>query len=241
MSSVNRQITLVTQPVGIPKESDFRVVEGSIPRVGAGEALVHALYLSVDPYLRQRLNGKGGIARGVLPGDVVIGAVVGQVVESNDPRVAKDDIVEGMLGWQEYAVAPAKSLRKIDPGAAPITTSLYVLGMPGLTAYFGLLDITKPQPGETVVVSGAGGAVGSIVGQIAKIKRCRAIGVAGSNEKVQFITRELGFDGGFNYKEADNYAGALKSLCPNGVDVYFDNVGGPLTDEVMRQINTRAR
>jgi hypothetical protein len=241
MSSVNHQITLVSPPVGIPKESDFRMIEGPIPRAGAGEALVRALYLSVDPYLRQRLNGRAIIARGTQPGDVVIGGVVGQVIESNDPRVAKDDIVEGMLGWQEYAVAPAKSLRKLDPGAAPITTALYVLGLPGLTAYFGLLDICRPQPGESVVVSGAAGAVGSIVGQIAKIKRCRAIGLVGSNDKVRFLTRDLGFDGAVNYREEADYALRLRELCPNGIDVYFDNIGGRVTDEVMRLLNTKAR
>jgi NADPH-dependent curcumin reductase CurA len=241
MSSVNRQITLASKPVGMPKETDFQIIEAPLPHAGAGEAVIRTLYLSVDPYMRGRITGRNTYARGLQPGEVMVGGVVGEVVESNDPRMAKGDIVEGMLGWQEYAVAPAKSLRKIDPDAAPITTALYVLGMPGLTAYFGLLDVARPQPGETVVVSGAGGAVGSIVGQIAKIKRCRAIGVAGSNEKVQFITRELGFDGGFNYKETDNYAASLKNLCPNGIDIYFDNVGGPLTDEVIRQINTKAR
>jgi NADPH-dependent curcumin reductase CurA len=217
------------------------LTEAPIPRAGAGEALVRALYLSVDPYLRQRLNGRGNIARAVHPGDVIAGGVVGQVVESNDPRVAKDDIVEGMLGWQEYAVAPAKSLRKLDPGAAPITTALYVLGLPGLTAYFGLLDICRPQPGETVVVSGAAGAVGSLVGQLAKIKRCRAIGLVGANDKVRFITRDLGFDGGLNYREEGDYAARLRELCPNGVDIYFDNIGGRVTDEVFKLLNTKAR
>jgi NADPH-dependent curcumin reductase CurA len=241
MSSVNHQITLVSPPVGIPKESDFRMIEGPIPRAGAGEALVRALYLSVDPYLRQRLNGRAMFARGGQPGDVVLGGVVGQVVESNDPRVAKDDIVEGMLGWQEYAVAPAKTLRKLDPGAAPITSALYVLGLPGLTAYFGLLDICRPQPGESVVVSGAAGAVGSIVGQIAKIKRCRAIGLVGSNDKVRFLTRDLGFDGAVNYREEGDYGARLRELCPNGIDVYFDNIGGQVTDEAMRLLNTKAR
>jgi hypothetical protein len=162
-------------------------------------------------------------------------------MESNDPRLGPGDFVEGMLGWQEYAIAPAKSLRRIDPGAAPITTALYVLGMPGLTAYFGLLDICRPQPGETVVISAAAGAVGSVVGQIAKIKRCRAVGIAGSNEKIHFITRELGFDAGFNYKETPDYTARLKELCPNGIDIYFDNVGGVITDAVMRLIDTRAR
>src|SRR3954468_6046723 len=241
MSSVNHQITLVSSPVGIPKETDFQLVEGPIPRAGAGEALVRALYLAVDPHMRPRMNGRVAYPKPIQPGDVIIGGVVGQVVESNDPRVAKDDIVEGMLGWQEYAVAPAKSLRKLDPGVAPITTALYVLGLPGLTAYFGLLDICRPQPGETVLVSGAGGAVGSIVGQIAKVKRCRSVGVVGSNEKVRFITRELGFDGGLNSQETDDHAARLRELCPNGVDIYFDTVGGHITDEVIRAINTKAR
>jgi hypothetical protein len=241
MESVNHQITLAAQPVGLPREADFRLVEQPIPRAGAGEVLIRALYLSVDAFTRPRSNGRSTLTRGVQPGEVLAGGVVGQVIESNDPRVGKDDIVEGMLGWQEYAVAPAKSLRKLDPGAAPITTALYVLGVPGLTAYFGLLDVCRPQPGETVVVSGAGGAVGSIVGQIAKIKRCRALGVVSSNEKVRFITRELGFDGGFNYKDAEDPYARLKELCPKGIDIYFDSVGGRITDEVMRLINTRAR
>jgi NADPH-dependent curcumin reductase CurA len=241
MPSVNHRIVLASRPVGIPKESDFQLVESPIPRPGAGEALIRALYLSVDPYMRGRLNGKTTYARAVNVGEVIVGGVVGQVLESNDPRIAKDDIVQGMLGWQEYATAPAKSLHKVDPSAGPITSALYALGMPGFTAYFGLLDICRPQPGETVVVSAAAGAVGSLVGQIARIKRCRAVGIAGSDEKVNFITRELGFDGGFNYKTTQDYGARLKQLCPNGVDIYFDNVGGPITDAVMRQINTRAR
>jgi len=216
-------------------------VEAPVPNAGAGEVLVHTLYLSVDPYVRGRMHGAVAVVRGVQPGEVVSGEVVGRVVESNDPRLAKDDIVEGVLGWQEYAVAQAKALRKIDPSVAPISSALSVLGIPGLTAYFGLLDVCRPQPGETVVVSAAAGAVGSLVGQIARIKRCRAVGIAGSAEKIGFITRELGFESGLNYKEATDYAGKLRELCPNGIDVYFDNVGGPITDAVMRVINTRAR
>jgi NADPH-dependent curcumin reductase CurA len=239
--SVNRQIVLAAKPLGMPKESDFRLVEGDLPHAGAGEVLVRTLYLSVDPYVRGRLTGVTTYARGIKPGEVITGSAVGEVVDTNDPRLAKGDIVEGMLGWQEFAVAHAKTLRKIDPSTFPVTTSLYVLGMPGLTAYFGLLDICKPQPGETVVVSGAAGAVGSLVGQIARLKRCRAIGIAGSNEKIRFITRDLGFDGGFNYKETSDYGAKLKELCPNGIDVYFDNVGGEITDNVIRMINTRAR
>ena len=238
---VNRQILLAQRPAGMPKESDFRLIESPVPHPGAGEVLVRAIYLSVDPYMRGRMSGQSSYAKALQPGDVVLGGVVGRVVETNDPRVAKDDLVSGMLGWQDYAVAPAKLLRKVDPKVAPITSSLYVLGMPGLTAYFGLLDICRPQPGETVVVSGAAGAVGSLVGQIARIKRCRAVGIAGSEEKVRFITGELGFDAGFNYKETTDYYGKLRELCPNGIDIYFDNVGGPITDAAIRLINTRAR
>lgn len=241
LPGVNHQIVLAAVPVGMPKESDFRVVDGLMPHPGAGEALVRSLYLSVDPYVRGRLTGQTTYAKGLQVGEVIVGAAVGEVIASNDPRLARGDLVEGMLGWQEYAVASAKALRKIDAEKFPITTALYALGMPGMTAYFGLLDICKPQAGETVVVSAAAGAVGSLVGQIAKLKRCRAIGIAGSNEKIRYITRELGFDGGFNYKDTTDYQAKLRELCPNGVDVYFDNVGGPITDAVMRSINTRAR
>ncbi len=238
---MNRQITLAAAPVGMPQESDFRLMESPLPHAGAGEALVRTLYLSVDPYMRGRISGRNSYARGIQPGEVMIGGAVGRVVESNDPRLAPGDIVEGMLGWQDYAAAPAKTLRKLDPNAAPISTALYVLGMPGLTAYFGLLDICHPQPGETVVISGAAGAVGSLVGQIARIKRCRTIGIAGSPEKIRYITSDLGFDAGFNYKETSDYTARLKPLCPNGIDVYFDNVGGAITDAAIGLINTRAR
>jgi len=238
---VNRQILLAASPVGMPKESDFQLAESPMPHPAGGEVLVRELYLSVDPSIRGRLSGLATFAKSVHTGEVIVGGAVGQVVESNDPRFAPGDIAEGMLGWQEYAVASAKTLRKVDGGCNPITTSLYVLGLPGLTAYFGLLDICHPQPGETVVVSGAAGAVGCLVGQIAKLKRCRVIGITGSDQKVDFITRELGFDGGFNYKDTPDFHSRLKALCPNGVDVYFDNVGGTITDEVMRLISNRAR
>ena len=207
-----------------------------------GEVLVQALYLSVDPYVRGRLTGVTTYARGLDLGEVIVGGVVGRVLDSNDPRYAPDDIVEGMLGWQEYAVAPAKSLRKIDPADGPISSALYVLGMPGLTAYFGLLEICRPQPGETVVVSGAAGAVGSLVGQIAKIKRCRAIGIAGTDEKVRFLVDELGLRRRIQLpRDARITPRKLKELCPNGIDVYFDNVGGPITDAVMRRLGSHAR
>ena len=241
MDVVNRQVLLASRPVGMPRESDFQMVESPLPRPRPGEALVRALYLSVDPYMRGRMRGTPSYARPVDVGEVMVGGVVGRVIESHDPRLAEGELVEGMLGWQDYAVAPAKNLRRIDPSVAPISTALSVLGMPGLTAYFGLLDVCHPQPGETVVVSAAAGAVGSLVGQIAKIKRCRTIGIAGSDEKVRFITGKMGFDGAFNYKETPDYHARLKQLCPTGIDIYFDNVGGPITDAVMTLINTRAR
>jgi NADPH-dependent curcumin reductase CurA len=241
MPTINRQITLAARPVGMPKESDFRIVESPLPNPGRGEVLVRTLYLSVDPYMRGRLTGVTTYARGLDLGDVIVGGVAGRVLESKDPRCAPGDIVEGMLGWQEYAAAPAKSLRHVDPAAGPISSALYVLGMPGLTAYFGLLEICRPQPGETVVVSGAAGAVGSLVGQIARIKRCRAIGISGTNEKVRFLVDELGFESAFNYRETPDCAAQLKELCPNGIDVYFDNVGGAITDAVMQRLASHAR
>ena len=225
----------------MPCESDFQLVEAPIPTPGPGEALVRALYLSVDPYMRGRISGQNGYAKMVEPGSVIVGGVAGQVLESNDPRLAEGDYVEGQLGWQEYAAASAKTLRKIDPKLAPVSTALYVLGMPGLAAYFGLLEICRPQPGECVVISGAAGAVGSLVGQIAKIKRCRAVGIAGSDEKVDYLTGEMGFDSAFNYRTAQDYDAKLRELAPNGIDVYFDNVGGPITDAAIGRLNQRAR
>ncbi len=212
-----------------------------MPRPRPGEALVRALYLSVDPYMRGWMRRNGTSSRTVEVGAVMVGGIVGRVIESNDPRLAVGDLVEGSLGWQDYASAPAKALRHIDPSVAPAPAWLYVLGMPGLTAYFGLLDICHPQPGETVVISGAAGAVGSLVGQIAKIKRCRTVGIAGSGEKVRFLTQQLGFDAGFNYKTTSDYYAKLKEVCPTGIDIYFDNVGGPITDAVIQLINARAR
>jgi NADPH-dependent curcumin reductase CurA len=241
MPEVNRQVVLASRPAGMPLETDFELREAPMPRPGSGEVLVRGLFLSVDPYMRGRMDDSSGYAKPVPIGELMGGGVVGEVLESNDPRLGPGDCVEGMLGWQEYAVAPAKSLRRIDAALAPVSTALYVMGVPGLTAYFGLLDICRPQPGETVVVSAAAGAVGSLVGQIARIKRCRAVGIAGSNEKVRFITRELGYDAGFNYKDTPDLSARLHELCPNGIDVYFDNVGGSITDAAMRLLNTRAR
>jgi NADPH:quinone reductase len=237
---MNRQIVVAGRPAGMPKESDFKLVESPMPKPGDGEALVQTIYLSVDPYMRGRLTGVRTYADPVNIGDVMVGGTVSKVVESRDTALKPGDLVLGYLGWQEYAVAKAKDLQKIDAGA-PSSAALSVLGMPGMTAYFGLLEIGKPREAETVVVSGAAGAVGSLVGQIAKIKGCRAVGIAGSEQKIQWLTGELGFDAAFNYKTTEDYTTKLKELCPKGIDVYFDNVGGTISDAVFRLINSRAR
>jgi NADPH:quinone reductase len=237
----NRKFTLASRPVGMPKESDFKLVEVPLPPPNAGEVLVRSLYISVDPYMRGRMNDARSYADPVEIGGTMVGGVVGEVVESGHPRFVTGDVVQGEFGWQEYAITNGKGVRKIDPAIAPISTAIGVLGMPGLTAYFGLLDIGQPKAGETVVVSCAAGAVGSIVGQIAKIKGCRAIGIAGGDDKVRYIVDELGFDAAFNYKTTKNYFEKLKELCPKGVDVYFDNVGGAITDSVIPRLNTKAR
>lgn len=241
MATLNRQITLAARPVGFPKESDFKLVESPMPTPKDGEFLVRVIYMSVDPYMRGRMNDAASYAAPVQLGEVMGGGAVGKVISSNNPSFREGEIVEGFFGWQEYAVSNGEGVRKIDPGLAPISTALGVLGMPGLTAYFGLLDLCNPQLGETVVVSGAAGAVGSLVGQIALIKGCRAVGIAGADDKVAYLTDELGFDAAFNYKTVTDYFQKLKELCPKGIDSYFDNVGGAITDAVFRLINTRAR
>lgn len=238
---LNKQILLAARPVGLPKESDFTLLEGEIQTVSSGELIVQVLYLSLDPYMRGRMSDAKSYAEPLAIGDVMIGAGVGKVVHSNHRNFRVGDIVEGMLGWQQHSVSKGATLRKIDPAIAPISTALGVLGMPGLTAYFGLLDICQPKPGETVVISGAAGAVGSCAGQIAKIKGCRVIGIAGSDDKVEYLTGEFGFDAAFNYKRDSDYLAKLQELCPNGIDCYFDNVGGAITDAVLRHINTKAR
>ena len=225
----------------MPKETDFKLVHAPVAQPENGEVLLKTLYLSVDPYMRGRISGVKSYAEPVGIGQVMVGGAVGGVVVSKNPKLRAGDIVEGYWGWQEWATSDGKGLRKLDPALAPISTALGVLGMPGMTAYFGLLEICKPQPGETVVVSGAAGAVGSVVGQIAKITGCRVVGVAGSGEKIAYITGELGFDAGFNYKTTSDYVAKLKELCPKGIDCYFDNVGGPLTDAVFPLLNTKAR
>ncbi|WP_053363688.1 NADP-dependent oxidoreductase [Bacillus sp. FJAT-27251] len=238
---LNRKILLKSSPVGMPDESNFEWIESSVPEITNGEVLIQSIYISVDPYMRGRMSAAKSYAKPYEVGEPFMGGIVGKVLDSRNPRFEAGMYVEGRMDWAEYNVSDGSNIRRIHPGRAPISTALHVLGMPGLTAYFGLLQIGKPKEGETVVVSGASGAVGMIVGQIAKLKGCRVVGIAGSDEKCAYITGELGFDAAINYKTAGNLRGALKEACPNGVDVYFDNVGGSVTDTVMTLINFQAR
>lgn len=238
--SNNRQIILKSRPSGMPTSSNFTLNEAQIPKPNTGEVLINSLYLSVDPYMRGRMNDRPSYVPPFQLNECLTGDVVGKVVESKNDNFKVGDIVLGRLNWADYSIANGNDLQKVNPNEAPIETALGILGMPGMTAYFGLLDIGQPKPGETVVVSGAAGAVGMIVGQIAKIKGCRVVGIVGSKEKVDYLTDELGFDAAINYKNS-NYAEELAKACPKGVDVYFDNVGGDITDHVMKLINWHAR
>ncbi len=241
MHLTNLQIQLAARPIGFPKLTDFQAVETANPVPAEGELLLETLWLSVDPYMRGRMSDAKSYAEPVKLGEVMVGGTVNRVVESKADGFKAGDIVAGFSGWQRYAIANPKQLRKLDPTLAPISTALGVVGMPGLTAYFGLLDVCDPKAGETVVVSGAAGAVGSIVGQIAKIKGCRVVGIAGTNDKVKWLVEEMGFDAAYNYKDTPNHLAKLRQLCPNGIDVYFDNVGGVITDAAMIHMNVHAR
>jgi len=238
-AAVNHQFKLARRPVGMAQRSDFEYTQAPIPNPGDGEVLVKILYLSLDPAMRGWMNeGKSYIAP-VGIGEVMRAGAVGRVVTSNDPSIAVGDHVVGMLGVQEYGVAKAKQLTKVDPRRAPLPVYLGTLGMPGMTAYFGLLDVGQPKEGDTVVVSGAAGAVGQVVGQIAKIKGCRVVGIAGGPDKCDYL-RSLGFDAAIDYKHEDVKT-ALRQHCPKGVDVYFDNVGGDILDAVLTQLAMHAR
>jgi len=240
-ASTNRRWLLASRPVGEPSPDNFTLDEAPIPVPGDGEALVRSRYLSLDPYMRGSMRDAKSYVPPVALGAVMTGGVVGEVIESRDPSLTAGDIVEGLLGWQEYGVMPAKQLRRVDPDLAPISTALGILGMPGITAYFGLLDIGRPNAGETIVVSAASGAVGGVVGQIAKIKGCRTVGIVGGPAKADYIRSELGYDAAIDYKAGGTLSDAVGAACPDGVDVYFDNVGGRVSDAVLPHINLRAR
>ncbi|MFD1863188.1 NADP-dependent oxidoreductase [Planococcus chinensis] len=235
-----KEIHLVNRPEGMPSDEDFKFVEQEVPALNDGEILLKTLYLSVDPYMRGRMQDAKSYIAPFQLNEAITSGVLAEVIASESPQFKQGDIVNGNLKWGEYNIAKADGLQKVDPSVAPITTRLGVLGLTGLTAYFGLLDIGKPQAGETVVVSGAAGAVGSIVGQIAKLKGAKAVGIAGSDEKIDYLINELGFDAAVNYKK-DSFEADLKAALPDGVDVYFDNVGGDVSDAVMRLLNRNAR
>jgi NADPH-dependent curcumin reductase len=233
-----KRIVLASRPVGEPKPSDFRVEDYAVPQPGEGQVLLRTIWLSLDPYMRGRMRDAASYAAPVPVGGVMEGGTVSEVIASNNPAFRKGEIVLSRAGWQTHAVSDGQGLSKIDPKLAPISTAVGVLGMPGMTAYFGLLEIGKPQPGETVVA--ASGAVGSAVGQIAKIKGARAVGVAGGKEKCDYAKRELGFDACLDHRDPD-LAVKLKEACPKGIDVYFENVGGAVFDAVFPLLNVFAR
>lgn len=238
---MNRQVLLAARPRGLPQPSDFDLVERPLPQPQEGEFLVRTLYLSVDPYMRGRMNDVASYVAPIGLGEVMVGECVAEVIESRHPKFPEGTFVAGLFGWQEYAVSDGQGVRRLSADGPPLTTALHVLGMPGLTAYFGITDICSVQRHETVVVSGAAGAVGSIAAQLAKRKECRVVGIAGSDEKVRYLTDELGLDAAFNYKTVSDYASTLRGFCPLGIDAYYDNVGGPITDAVFPLLNVHAR
>jgi hypothetical protein len=241
---INRQIRLAARPIGMPKSSDWKFTDEPLRDIGDGEILVKTLYLSLDPAMRGWMNEGKSYIRPVAIDEVMRAGGIGKVIASKSPKFAVGDYVSGVTGVQQYWIGTAEdksaSFHKVDPKAAPLPTYLNALGMPGMTAYFGLLEVGQPKAGETVVVSGAAGAVGQTVGQVAKHKGCRAVGIAGGKEKCDFVVNELGFDACIDYKNESVREG-LKKHCPQGVDVYFDNVGGDILDDVLTRINMKAR
>ena len=240
MATVNHQVRLAARPVGLPKPSDWEFTEEPVGEPADGQVLVRVIYASIDPAMRGWINEGRSYIPPVGIGEVMRALGAGEVIASRHPDLAVGDHVTGLLGIQEYALLPGEGLIKVDTSLAPLPVYLGALGMPGMTAYFGLLDIGRPQEGETVLVSGAAGAVGGLVGQIARIKGARAVGIAGGTEKCAHIERDLHFDAAIDYK-AQDVAAAIAQECPNGVDVYFDNVGGDILDAALLHINRNAR
>lgn len=253
ISPQNKQVQLVSYPRGLPQESDFRIVQAPVQRPRDGEFLVRGIFLSLDPWQRLRMRDpaafRGQYGTPVFLNSVVPGAVVGEVVETRNPAFRVGEIVEAKLGWQCYAVTDgvgdrkddAAGIVKVDPRRGPLSTALSVLGRTGMTAYFSLLDVGQIRPGETVLVSTAAGATGSVAGQIARIKGCRAVGLASTVQKMRFVVDELGFDAAVDYRNEDGFNHALSEACPQGVDVYLDLVGGALADRVLQHMNDRGR
>ena len=241
MTNTNREWLLAERPTGEPDADSFELRETDVPAPAPGELLVRTRFLSVDPYMRGRMRDAESYAEPWDVGDALKGGVVGEVVESESDAFDAGDLVTGEGRWADYAALDAADVAPVDPSVADPEAYLGVLGMPGRTAYFGLLEVGEPKPGDTVVVSGAAGAVGSVVGQVAKRNGCRVVGFAGSDEKTAWLTDDLGFDAAINYETTDDYRAALDETAPDGVDVYFDNVGGPITDAVFTRLNLDAR
>jgi NADPH-dependent curcumin reductase CurA len=236
-----KQIVLASRPKGLPAPDNFKTLSIELPEIKAGEVLLQAMYYSVDPYMRGRMNDAKSYAPPFEIDKPMAGSVIAKVVQSKSDNFKIADVVVGMLPWQKEIVADEKSLKVIDTTIAPASYYLGILGMTGLTAYFGLMHIGKPKAGETVVVSGAAGAVGVVVGQIAKIQGCHVVGIAGTDEKITLLKHQFGFDEAINYKTTADMQKAIATACPTGVDIYFDNVGGTISDAVISNINFFAR
>jgi NADPH-dependent curcumin reductase CurA len=236
----NSQIVLVSRPHGEPTPANFKLVEAPMPTIGEGQILLKTKYLSLDPYMRGRMSDARSYVPPFAIGDPLGGGTVSEVVASNNSKFYVGDILLAFSGWQEYSVSDGNGLRKLDPNMAPVSTALGVLGMPGLTAYGGLLNIGQPKEGETLVVAAAAGPVGSAVGQIGKIKGCRVVGIAGGPKKVDYLVKELGFDAAVDHR-SEHMKEELKAACPNGIDIYFENVGGAVWDAVLPLLNNFAR
>jgi NADPH-dependent curcumin reductase CurA len=238
--AVNRRVVLASRPRGAPTPADFRLERAAVPTPGEGEVLLRTLWLSLDPYMRGRMSDAPSYAAPVAVGGVMVGGAVCRVERSRNPRYGVGDLVVAATGWQDYAVSDGRGVLDLDPAMARPSLALGVLGMPGFTAYMGLLDLGQPKPGETVVVGAATGAVGAVVGQVAKLLGCRAVGIAGGAEKCRYAVDELGLDACVDHR-APGLAGALAAVCPRGVDVYFENVGGAVFDAVLPLMNPRGR
>lgn len=237
---MNKKILLSSRPQGIPTLKNFKLDEGDVPKISEGEILVKVIYFSLDPYMRGRMNDGKSYAKPVGIGEVMEAGGVGEIIESKSLLFKSGDIVQGSTGWQEYAALNENFVRKIDPDAAPISTSLGILGMPGLTAYCGLMEFGKPKSGETIVVSAASGAVGSLVGQISRIKGCKVIGVAGGSTKCDYVVNELHFNSCLNHRDK-NLKSLLSDTCMAGVDIYWENVGGITFEAVLPLMNDFGR
>ena len=236
----NKQVLLAARPRGAVEESHFRIVESDLPRAGEGEFVVRAHYMSLDPYMRGRMDDAKSYAKSAEVGEVMVGTAVGEVIESRHEKYRVGDFVETRTGWQLYGKSDGGGVRKLDPDYVPLAAYLGAVGMPGVTAWIGLNEHGRPRAGDTVVVSAASGAVGSVVGQLAKLKGCRAVGIAGGRAKCDYVANELGFDACVDYK-AGNLAADLAAACATGIDVYFDNVGGPVLDAVLGHMNAFSR